>query len=133
MMNNLIEQIKHDEGFVGNPYDDSLGIPTIGYGTKLPLDEKEASMLLEKRLMDVVYEIENNVDFFSDLPKEAQDIILNMAYNMGVPRLMKFKKMWKALSERDYREASKEMVDSRWYNQVGQRANELVLKMSAVA
>jgi len=130
MFDKVIEEIKHDEGFVGSPYDDSLGIPTIGYGTKLPLDKYEAELLLKKRFDDVVVEIKNNIYFFDDLEENAREVLLNMAYNMGVPRLMRFKKMMRALELRDYKEAAKEMINSRWYEQVGNRATKLVMKMS---
>lgn len=129
---NVIEELKSDEDFIGMPYDDNLGIPTIGYGTKLPLDKVEATLLLEKRFNDSLKEVKENIDFFDTLPNDAKEVLLNMAYNMGIPRLMKFKKMLKALEEKDYREASKEMINSRWYRQVGSRATRLVLKMSKV-
>ena len=130
MIEKIIEEIKHDEGFVAHPYNDSLGIPTIGYGTKLPLDKIEAELLLEKRFNDVLVELRNTIDFFEVLPECAKEVILNMAYNMGVPRLMKFKKMLNALELQDFKTAAKEMVDSRWYRQVGSRATRLVMKMS---
>ena len=128
----LIEELKNDEDFRGMPYDDNLGIPTIGYGTKLPLDKTEATLLLEKRFNDSLKEIKENIEFFDTLQNDAKEVLLNMAYNIGVPRLMKFKKMLKALEGKDYREASKEMINSRWYGQVGNRATRLVLKMSRI-
>ncbi len=130
MYNNVLEELKRDESFVAHPYNDSLGIPTIGYGTKLPLDEVEGELLLEKRFNDAVSEVKKNISFFEDLPECAKEVILNMAYNLGVPRLLKFKRMLKALEVKDYRAAAKEMIDSLWYRQVGNRASRLVMKMS---
>jgi lysozyme len=130
MYDKLLEELKEDEDFRGMPYDDNLGIPTIGYGTKLPLDKTEATLLLEKRFNDTLIEVKNNVSFFDELAEDAQEVILNMSYNMGVPRIMKFKKMFAALEEADYKEASKEMINSKWYHQVGNRAKRLVEKMS---
>ncbi len=130
MYDKLLEELKKDEDFIGMPYDDNLGIPTIGYGTKLPLDKTEATLLLEKRFNDTLIEVKNNVSFFDELAEDAQEVILNMSYNMGVPRIMKFKKMFAALEEEDYKEASKEMINSKWYYQVGNRAKRLVEKMS---
>jgi lysozyme len=130
MYNNVLNELKKDEDFVAHPYNDSLGIPTIGYGTKLPIDEIEAELLLEKRFNDTLMEVKKNIYFFEDLSECAKEVILNMAYNLGVPRLLKFKRMLKALEVKDYRTAAKEMVDSLWYRQVGSRATRLVVKMS---
>ena len=128
-MNRLLNEIKNDEGFMPNPYKDSLGIPTIGYGTKLPLDKDEAELLLKHRFEKIKKELEQRVLFLKELDQQAQDILLNMAYNMGVPRLLGFKRMLKALNQKDYKRASDEMIDSKWYKQVGDRARRLVLKM----
>jgi len=49
-MNKLVENIKDSEGFVDHVYQDSLGIDTLGYGTKMPLDKEEAELLLKHRL-----------------------------------------------------------------------------------
>ena len=70
-------------------------------------------------------------DFYS-LPEEAQLIIANMMFNMGRPRLSKFKGMKDAVDNRDWESAADEMVDSRWYNQVTNRADRLVERMRAV-
>ena len=126
----IIEQIKEDEGFVGSVYNDSLGVPTIGYGTKLPLSKDEAELLLQHRFDKMRDELVLKVEYFSELPAGVKSVLLNMAYNLGVNGLSKFKKMWKALEVRNYKEAAKEMVDSKWYRQVGSRATRLVMEMS---
>ena len=125
-MEKLIEQIKKAEGFRGMPYKDTLGIPTIGYGTKLPIDEEEAELLLKKRLNDTIKDLKRAYPKFEELPPTIQEVLLDMGYNMGIPRLMKFKKMWKAIDEGDWNKMADEMVDSRWYRQVGNRAKNLV-------
>ncbi len=125
-MEKLIEQIKKAEGFSGMPYEDTLGIPTIGYGTKLPIDEEEAELLLKKRLNDTIKDLKRAYPKFEELPPTIQEVLLDMGYNMGIPRLMKFKKMWKAIDEGDWNKMADEMVDSRWYRQVGNRAKNLV-------
>jgi len=128
----LINDIKRDEGFEPMPYNDHLGYPTIGYGTKLPIDDKEAELLLVKRLGETYDELRKRAGIFDDLPEEVQNILLNMAYNLGVPRLMGFKRMWAALGRRDYITAAKEMRDSLWYRQVGRRAERLAQKMENI-
>ena len=128
-MHDVMELIKQNEGFRGMPYKDTLGYPTIGYGTKLPIDEEEAEMLLKKRLNDVRLELRSRVDFFDNLPETIQTVLLDMAYNMGVPRLFTFKRMWEAVRDRNWGKMADEMVDSLWYSQVGKRSEELVAKV----
>lgn len=133
MYDELIKNLKKFEGFKGNPYVDSRGYLTVGIGTKLPLDEEEAEFLLKHRLKKTVNEL--NVLKLNDLDikEEAKIILYDMAYNLGVRGLLKFKKMWKALENKDYLEASKEMQDSKWFKQVGRRSKELVSKMEKLS
>jgi len=69
---------------------------------------------------------------FEDLPEEAQLIIANMMFNLGYPRLSKFKGMKQGVDARDWNAAADEMVDSRWYHQVTNRAERLVQRMRAI-
>ena len=71
-------------------------------------------------------------DNFDKLPDEVQLILCNMMFNMGRPRLSKFKKMNEAITNEDWIEASVQMEDSRWYNQVTNRAKRLVERMAQV-
>lgn len=129
MYEKLIEQLKKFEGFSGNPYTDTQGYETIGIGTKLPLTEEEAELLLQHRLKQTV----NNLNVLKldnlDIKEEAKIILYDMAYNLGTKGILGFKKMWKALENKDYLEASKQMKDSKWYNQVGRRSKYLVEEM----
>ena len=119
------ELIKKHEGFRGMPYEDSLGFPTIGYGTKLPITKEEAEILLKHRLDIKIQEITNYEPFYLELPPKAQKVIANMAYQLGVGGVMKFKKMWEALKNEDYKTAADEMLNSKWARQTPNRANEL--------
>ncbi len=125
----LINQIKQDEGFRGMPYKDTEDRLTIGYGTLLPLTKQEAEWLLLHRLTGLIDELESKCEVYNKLPEEAKEIIKNMAYNLGVPKLCKFKKMWKALEEKNYNKAADEMLDSRWAKQVKSRAINLANQM----
>ena len=127
------EDIKRHEGFKGMAYKDSLGNWTIGYGTLLPLDRVEAELILQKRLNAAANELISAKPFVMNLPAEAQSILFNMAYNMGVPRLLGFKKMFAALDEEDYERAADEMLDSRWHDEVKGRAEELAERMRRMA
>ena len=128
----VVNDIKIDEGFVGTEYKDHLGFPTIGYGTKLPLTEEEAELLLRHRLHKMVKELLRHKPFVEELPLDAKLIILNMAYQLGVPRLLGFRKMWSALESKDFEEAAKEMRDSLWNRQTPNRSNKLASIMEEV-
>ena len=125
-LDRLIESLKQEEGFRGIPYEDKLGIPTIGYGTKLPLSEEEAELLLKHRLDKKILELNEKEPFFLELPQKAQEVIANMAYQLGVGGVLKFKKMWAALKKGDYQKAADEMLDSKWAReQTPNRAKKL--------
>ena len=72
-------------------------------------------------------------DDFDELPEEVQQIIANMMFNMGRTRLSKFRGMKRGVDARDWNAAADEMVDSRWYRQVTNRADRLVQRMRAIA
>lgn len=67
-----------------------------------------------------------------EVPEEVEDIITNMAFNLGRSRLKGFKKMFAALKVGDYKEAAIQMKDSKWYRQVGNRSKSLVKRMENI-
>merc|ERR1712126_38026 len=69
---------------------------------------------------------------FDRLPSEVQLIIADMMFNLGYSRLSRFRKMKAAVQRRDWNAAANEMMDSRWYHQVGRRSSELVRRMRNV-
>ena len=116
----LVEDLKLEEGFRGEVYLDSEGYPTIGYGTKLPLDKEEAELLLRHRLEKKINEV--NVCFpHLEVDSKIWDMLYNMAYQMGTKKLLTFKKMIKALEEKDFLKAYEEGRDSLWYKQTPNR------------
>lgn len=150
--NALIDQLIIHEGMELKVYKDSLGIDTIGVGRNLEdrgiTDGELAFMNL---LRSDIYEqgitegnarwlLSNDIDI---IEKELSDVhpcinslgdvrlrvVLDMAFNMGVPRLCKFKKMWEAIHNASYATAAEEMLDSRWATQVGRRAERLSIAM----
>lgn len=123
-----IDDIKQEEGFKGVVYKCTEGFDTIGYGTKLPLTKEEATLLLEYRLNKMKSELNSSL-YALEAPDEVWSILYNMAYQLGVPGLLKFKKMLEALKNKDYVEASKQGMDSIWYKQTPQRAQRLMKRL----
>jgi len=126
-----IVTLKKDESFRGMPYVDTKGFLTVGYGTKLPLTEYEATMLLEYRFEKAKRELEAELSFLN-IDQEAWDILYLMSYQLGVNGVLKFKKMIEALKKQDYKEASMEMRDSLWYEQTKNRAERMAQMMGEV-
>lgn len=125
MKNKLIENIKKSEGFVGIVYKDTLQIDTIGYGTKLPLSKFEAELILKHRLDGKIKELLQNKPFVEILSENVQNALFEMAYQLGVSGLLKFKKMWIALEKEDYHKAHLEALDSLWAKQTPSRAKRI--------
>lgn len=125
----LIDDIKENEGFRGNVYKDTLGFDTIGYGIKLPITKKEAITLLKHRLNKKKAKLIKARPHIAILPEEIQNVLFEMAYQLGVGGILKFKKMFEALEEEDHLEASYEMLDSKWAKQTPNRAKKLAEKV----
>ena len=127
-MKDLLEKIKEHEGFVEHVYDDSLGIPTIGYGfaiKDLVLDEDIAEEILIRKLEKLKRNAIARFKWLEDMPVEVQEVILNMCYQLGVTGTSKFRKAISALQEGDWEDAANEMLDSLWARQTPNRAKEL--------
>ena len=142
----LREEIAADEGEVNEIYLDHLGLPTFGIGHLVLASDPESGLPVGTSIDNdrVVEAFESDIETvlsdcnklypdFADLPEEAQRVIANMMFNMGRPRLSKFKGMKSGVDARDWNRAADEMVDSRWYRQVTNRADRLVTRVRALA
>jgi len=142
----LRKQLEIDEGVKYEVYDDHLGYSTFGVGHLIlesdpefdheigtPVSEARVIEAFESDCESVLQDCNILYEDFDNLPEEAQQIIANMMFNMGRPRLSKFKGMKRAVDARDWKEAAAEMVDSSWYKQVINRANRLVNRMRIVS
>ena len=138
----LREQLKIDEGCVYEIYNDHLGYPTFGIGHLViesdpenghavgtSVSEDRVAEAFDEDIKSVLRDCNILYPDFDDLPEEAQQIIANMMFNLGRPRLSKFAGMKRGVDARDWDVAADEMVDSRWYRQVGARAERLVNRM----
>jgi len=143
--NKLREQLKIDEGVKYEVYDDHLGYKTFGIGHLVtPEDEEYGSpcgtpvavdrvnSVFDKDVETYISESEKVFGNLQQMPEEAQQVIVNMCFNMGAPRLGQFKKFIKAIHDEDWATASVEMLDSRWAKQVGDRANRLSDRIKAI-
>lgn len=143
----LLADLERDEGFDPEPYKDSLGIWTLGIGRNLeanPLTGAEWKQLLDAgeiiltlnhqgavRLLrageqDAQIQCATTFKWWGALDEVRRDVIANLCFNLGLTRLMGFRKMLEAMNERDYGRAADELKDSRWFTQVGKRGPRLV-------
>ena len=141
----LREELKTDEGCKYEIYLDHLGLPTFGIGHLVterdPEYQKEVGTMVDEIRVNEVFEQDIHVtigecrklfDDWDKLPEEVRLILANMMFNMGRPRLSKFKKMIQAIKDSDWLEAANQMKDSRWYKQVTNRADRLISRMKAI-
>lgn len=126
-MDALTKQLIHDEGMRLKPYRDTVGKLTIGVGRNLDdngISEDEALVML-KNDIDQAFDELSQFDWFNSLKPVKQDALVNMCFNLGLPRLLSFKRMIAALEVGDYQTAADEALDSKWAVQVGERANRI--------
>ena len=132
-MNKMIEQIKKHEGFRGQPYLCSAGKTTIGYGRNLeanPLTEDEAEILLRNDVAKVVEDLQEGILCWHKLNDARKAVLINMMFNLGVSGFYGFRKFIAALEQGFFELAAKEMLDSKWSFQVGERSVELARQMT---
>lgn len=132
-MEKLIEQLKRHEGLRLKPYRCTAGKLTIGYGRNLEdrgITQGEAESMLWRDVAEVRDYLEDVFDaWWFSLDGVRQAVLVNMAFNLGGPGLLKFRKMIDAVSWGRWEDAAREMLDSRWAQQVGNRATELAKQM----
>jgi len=137
------EIIDHEGGVVLKPYKDHLGYDTIGVGHLIKDSEKHEfrnGITYETglKLFLIDYSIaKRDMQTFlkpcGDIPEYGRGIVeevcLEMAFQIGITKLLLFKKFRKALADENWSEAIEQMKDSRWYNQTPNRAKSLMDKM----
>ena len=142
----LRETLKIDEGVKYEIYNDHLGYPTFGIGHLVvesdeehgkpvgtPITEDRVNTVFDKDVAVMVDEAKKIFPNLDTLPEEAQQVIVNMTFNMGRPRLSQFKKFIAGVNAGDWNKAAVEMMDSRWAKQVGARAERLRDRIKALA
>jgi len=135
LMTKGVAQIKRHEGLVLNAYKDSLGYLTIGYGRLIDkakhggISEGEAEYLLQNDVSAVLSVLHRNIPFFDSLSIPRQAVLMNMAFQMGITGLMKFKKTLGLVEMGDYDGAADGMLKSLWAKQTPNRATEMAEQM----
>lgn len=121
--------IKKCEGYSAKPYKDTVDKLTIGWGRNLDdvgISTDEAELMINNDIMSSINDLKQ-YSWYLIQPESVKNALINMRFNMGMPRLLAFKKMIRALINKDYVRASMEALNSKWANQVGQRAKDVAV------
>lgn len=131
----MIEELRRDEGEVLHEYTDSEGYSTIGVGRLIDkrkgggISPEESAYLLSNDIARFEQGLDQNLPWWRELSDVRQRVILNMAFNLGVPGLLKFRNTLAAVREARWEDASKGMLNSKWAKQVKGRATRLAEMM----
>ena len=136
-------QLAVDEGKRLKVYRDSLGLPTVGIGHLVrPSDnlkvgdvisEARCNELFSQDFARTVSACKARISGWDTFPGEVQEILVNMAFNLGIDGLLAFKNTLRHIRERNYAAAARGMSQSLWAKQVKSRATRLIDRMEALA
>jgi len=144
-INTLREEIEADEGCVHKIHRCSEGYPTAGIGHLLtewdeeyydkpigtPVPEEKVQEWFVNDVQTAINDCNDIFNSFEKLPEDIQHVLINMAFQLGKPRLSKFRLMIAAVEMEDYREMALQMEDSRWFKQTTNRAQRLIDRVVA--
>lgn len=132
-MNDIIEDLKVDEGFRSKPYLCTAGANTVGYGRNLDalgILEEEAEHMLRNDVARVEHELDKAYPWWIKCPGSVRRAMTNMVFNLGINRFSTFKRMIGCLQAGDYKGASLNALDSKWADQVGDRAVRIAAQIA---
>lgn len=132
----LIRQLRLHEGERLKPYRCTAGKLTIGVGRNLDdrgITREESAMLLDSDIRLLEVDLYRALPWASGLDDVRQRVLLDMAFNLGLPGLLQFKRTLEAIRTGQYQQAATMMLDSLWARQVGQRAERLARMMATGA
>lgn len=126
----LITDLKRDEGFVPYAYEDSLGYLTIGYGTLIDkrgggIPEDIAEILLTRHISSTIDALNKQLPWLAKHPENVQRALANMAYQLGVAGLLKFKTTLRLVEQKRYNQAADNALLSLWAKQTPNRAQRV--------
>lgn len=138
MKQELIRQLKGDEGVKSTVYFDSLQYATIGVGrlvdarkTAVGLRDSEIDFMLNNDVDDRINALSKALPWFQNLDDARKGVLLNMAFQLGVAGLLAFKNTLAAVERGDYAAAAAGMLDSKWAQQTFNRAKRLADQMAS--
>ena len=142
-MDRLKDSVKQHEGYRNKVYLDTLGKRTVGVGhlcvedfweDDKEYDEKFLMEILQKDLQQAIRGARSLMEEHgcADINEKAEELLIEMVFQLGMTGVSKFRNMWKALAEKNYIGASYEMLDSRWAKQTPNRAKAMAKTMKEI-
>ena len=140
-LNKLQQQIMFEEGVKYEIYNDHLGYKTFGVGHLVRATDPENEMAVGTKVSKMrvaecfeadLYVAINDMEKFTEgmeIDDNIKECVTEMVFQLGLPRLNKFKKFKQALLDGDIKTAQAEMKDSLWYRQTTNRADRLIEKL----
>ena len=125
---NITEQLIRDEGCRLMPYTDTTGHITIGVGrnlTDIGITYAEATNMLANDIANADRKLKAACPWVASLDGPRYGALLNMAFNLGVAGLLSFRQFLTACQNGQWEVAAHEMLESKWAEQVGSRAQRL--------
>ena len=136
MIADITRQLKSDEGFRRTVYQDSLGYWTIGVGRLVDpsrpdsgLRDSEIEFMLRNDIEDRITALGKVLPWFLDLDEVRQGVLVNMAFQLGVKRLIGFSTTLQMVAQGRYEDAAQQMLKSKWAAQTPERAKRLAQQM----
>ena len=129
----LAEALLRDEGEVLIPYQDSLGVWTVGVGHNLqakPLSQHASRVILADDIADAQVAVLRALPWSRKLDGPRFEALVNMTFNLGIYGLLGFKKALAAIERGDWPAMKRELRDSEWYSQVGARADRIIVQFA---
>ncbi len=124
--------LKKHEGLRLKPYRCSEGKLTIGYGHNLDangITQEDADRMLHNDILLCTLELNKMLPWWSSHPENVQQVLVNMCFNLGINGLLEFKRSLGYIRDQKYSAAAVELKKSKWYGQVGSRADELIVML----
>ena len=131
----LKSQLIQHEGKRNKLYECSAGKMTIGIGHNiedLGVSEAVINLMFEEDITGSIDDLAFIFDDFQSLPETVQHVLIDMRFQLGPGRFRGFKKMIAAAKDGDWPEMIRQMKDSAWYQQVPNRANNLIRMIEEV-
>lgn len=138
----LIENIKAHEGFRDHIYKDSLGKATIGYGFLVsalspdelalnngkaePMNKEVAEKILNLKVSKLKKRVFQCLPWLADKPQNVQDVLTEMAYQLGLAGLLGFRHTLSCIEAGDYAQAAKNLRASLLYRQTPKRVEDYI-------
>lgn len=135
MIEDLIKQLRRDEGEVLHAYHCSEGWLTIGIGRLIDakkgggITREEAAYLLGNDIQRVTRELQSSLPWVIRLSEPRLGVLMNMAFQLGIAGLLRFKETLRYVRDGAYDEAAAAMLDSTWATQTPERARRLAAQM----